>query len=75
MRTVAGKVLAEVEKAFIGKEDITRAVLLAMIAGGHILLEDVPGVGKTTLAMAFSKLFPWIIEGCSSRRMSCRPTS
>ncbi|MBR3171849.1 MAG: MoxR family ATPase [Lachnospiraceae bacterium] len=55
MRTVAGKVLAEVEKAFIGKEEITRAVLLAMIAGGHILLEDVPGVGKTTLAMAFSK--------------------
>ena len=55
MRTVAGKVFAEVEKAFIGKEDITRAVLLAMIAGGHILLEDVPGVGKTTLAMAFSK--------------------
>lgn len=55
MRTVAGKVLAEVEKAFVGKEDVTRAVLLAMIAGGHILLEDVPGVGKTTLAMAFSK--------------------
>lgn len=55
MRTVARKVLAEVEKAFIGKEDITRSVLLAMIAGGHILLEDVPGVGKTTLAMAFSR--------------------
>ena len=55
MRTVAGKVLAEVEKAFIGKEDVTRSVLLAMIAGGHVLLEDVPGVGKTTLAMAFSK--------------------
>ena len=34
MRTVAGKVLAEVEKAFIGKEDVTRSVLLAMIAGG-----------------------------------------
>ena len=55
MRTVAGKVLAEVEKAFIGKEDVTRSVLLAMIAGGHVLLEDVPGVRKTTLAMAFSK--------------------
>ena len=50
MRTVAGKVLAEVEKAFIGKEDVTRSVLLAMIAGGHVLLEDVPGVGKNGLS-------------------------
>lgn len=68
MRTVAGKVLAEVEKAFIGKEEITRAVLLAMIAGGHILLEDVPGVGKTTLASALAKSLD-----CSFRRIQFTP--
>ena len=55
MRNTAGKVLAEVGKAFIGKEGVTEAVLMAMVAGGHVLLEDVPGVGKTTLAMAFSR--------------------
>ena len=37
-----------------GKEDIIRKVFAAVFAGGHILLEDVPGVGKTTLAVALS---------------------
>ena len=39
-----------------GKEDIIRKVFAAVFAGGHILLEDVPGVGKTTLAVAVSKI-------------------
>lgn len=45
----------EVTKAIIGKEDIVEKVLTAILAGGHILLEDIPGVGKTTMALAFSK--------------------
>lgn len=45
----------EVKKAVIGKDDIVIKTLLAIIAGGHILLDDIPGVGKTTLAVAFSK--------------------
>ena len=45
----------EAGKAILGKEDIIRKVLTVIIAGGHILLEDIPGVGKTTLALAFSK--------------------
>ncbi len=48
-------VVEEVEKAVIGKETIIRKVLMAILAQGHILLEDIPGVGKTTLALAFSK--------------------
>ncbi len=48
-------IIEEVEKAFKGKDDIVRKTLMAIYAGGHILLEDVPGVGKTTLALAFSK--------------------
>ena len=43
-------------KIFIGKEEVTELVLCAFLAGGHILLEDVPGVGKTTLARAFAAL-------------------
>ena len=45
----------EVMKAVIGKENIIELVMAAIIAGGHILLEDIPGVGKTTMAMSFSK--------------------
>ncbi|MGN0612477.1 MAG: AAA family ATPase [Porcipelethomonas sp.] len=48
-------ILNEVNKAVIGKENITEKVLMAIIAGGHILIEDIPGVGKTTMALSFSK--------------------
>ncbi len=45
----------EIEKAVKGKEEVVEKVLAAMLAGGHVLLEDIPGVGKTTLAMAIAK--------------------
>ena len=49
------QIMAEVSKAFIGKNEIVAKVLMTIYAGGHVLLEDCPGVGKTTLALAFSK--------------------
>lgn len=52
---VAKSITNEVRKAVIGKDEIVVKTLLAIIAGGHILLDDIPGVGKTTLAVAFSK--------------------
>lgn len=45
----------EIKKAVKGKDHVIDKVLAAMLAGGHILLEDIPGVGKTTLAMAIAK--------------------
>ncbi len=48
-------VVEEVKKAVTGKDDCIYKAFAAILAGGHILIEDVPGVGKTTLAMAFSK--------------------
>lgn len=48
-------VIAEAEKAVIGKRNTLLWVLLAMLANGHILLEDIPGVGKTTMALAFCR--------------------
>lgn len=51
----ARRVLHEVGKAVIGKDDCVEKVMAAILAGGHILIEDIPGVGKTTMAMAFSK--------------------
>lgn len=48
-------VVNEVRKAILGKDAVVCKVLMAILAQGHILLEDNPGVGKTTLALAFSK--------------------
>lgn len=53
--TLAEKIMGEVAKVFVGKNDIIRKVMLALLAQGHVLLEDRPGVGKTTLALAMSK--------------------
>ncbi len=47
-------IIREVSKAFMGKDEIIRKVLMTFYAGGNILLEDCPGVGKTTLALAFA---------------------
>ena len=53
--TKAIQIMNEVNKVVIGKRDVIGKVLTAVLAKGHILLEDNPGVGKTTLALAFSK--------------------
>lgn len=50
------QVFTEVRKAIVGKDRILLWVFTAILARGHILLEDIPGVGKTTLALAFSKV-------------------
>ena len=47
-------VLREVKKSVIGKDDVICKVYMAIIAGGHVLLDDIPGVGKTTMAQAFA---------------------
>ena len=58
------EIIEEVNKAFIGKNNIIEKVLMTIYAGGHVLLEDCPGVGKTTLALAFAKVL-----GLSNKRI------
>lgn len=53
--SIAERVINEVEKAIIGKRDVIKLLLIALLSGGHALIEDVPGVGKTTLAKALGK--------------------
>ena len=53
--TAGKRVLKSVMNAIVGKEQVVLRVFLAILARGHILIEDIPGVGKTTLAIAFSK--------------------
>ncbi|MDO4564979.1 MAG: MoxR family ATPase [Clostridia bacterium] len=48
-------IINEVQKAIVGKPQIIQVTLLAILSRGHVLLEDIPGVGKTTLALAFSR--------------------
>ena len=45
----------EVKKVIIGKNDIIDRLLISFLARGHVLLDDIPGVGKTTMALAFSR--------------------
>ena len=49
------RVVEEVKKAVVGKDDIIIQVMAAIIADGHVLIDDIPGVGKTTMALAFAK--------------------
>ncbi len=52
---IAGRLRANVERALRGKPEVVRRTVEALLAGGHLLLEDVPGVGKTTLAQAVAR--------------------
>ena len=49
-------ILQEIEKVVVGKNENVEKIMMAVLAGGHVLMEDVPGVGKTTTAMAFAKV-------------------
>jgi MoxR-like ATPase len=61
-------IIHEVAKAFIGSPQITEALLTALVASGHVLIEGVPGVAKTTLVKAFSQTL-----GCGYRRIQFTP--
>jgi MoxR-like ATPase len=58
----------EIRRVIIGKDEVIRQVLMAILAKGHILLEDIPGVGKTTLAVGLAKSL-----GLSYNRMQFTP--
>lgn len=53
--STAKRIEENINSVFVGKEDVVENLLICLFAGGHVLLEDVPGVGKTTLANAMAK--------------------
>ena len=63
-----GKIVGNVERVIVGKRGAVELSLLALLCGGHILVEDVPGVGKTSLASALSRSLH-----CSFRRIQFTP--
>jgi len=64
----ASNIINEVKKAVIGKDECVFLAMAAILAGGHILIDDIPGVGKTTLAVAFAKAM-----GLSCKRTQFTP--
>jgi len=67
-RIVAERIVANVEQVIVGKSRELRLAVTAMMCGGHMLIEDVPGVGKTMLARAIA-----VSTGCSFRRIQFTP--
>ena len=64
MNTKINEILQEIESVIVGKNEIVEKILMAILAQGHVLMEDVPGVGKTTTAMTFAKVL-----GLETRRV------
>jgi MoxR-like ATPase len=67
-KIIAERIIANVEKTIIGKRQEVRLALIALMCQGHILIEDVPGVGKTILARSLA-----VSAGCSFRRIQFTP--
>ncbi|HWN69882.1 MAG TPA: AAA family ATPase, partial [Haliangium sp.] len=65
---IAEAIIREVAKAYIGSPQITESLLTTLVAGGHVLIEGVPGIAKTTLVKAFSQTL-----GCAYRRIQFTP--
>jgi MoxR-like ATPase len=68
LRTVATRIIANIEQVIEGKTETVRLALAVMLAEGHLLIEDVPGVGKTKLAKALARSID-----CSVRRIQFTP--
>ncbi|MEK9149209.1 MAG: AAA family ATPase, partial [Candidatus Desantisbacteria bacterium] len=65
---IAERILSNVQRVIIGKYDEAELALMALICQGHLLIEDVPGVGKTMLAKSIAKSV-----GCSFKRIQFTP--
>jgi len=66
VKDVTSKIISNIEKVIIGKRDVISLILCSLFCEGHVLLEDVPGVGKTALAKAIAASL-----GCSYSRVQC----
>jgi len=68
IQAVARRICENVQKVIVGKEEVIQLALVAVLCEGHVLLEDVPGIGKTTLARALAASL-----GCTFRRLQFTP--
>lgn len=64
----AATIKANIGRVLVGKDDVVELILAAVFSGGHVLIEDVPGIGKTTLARSLANSL-----GCVFKRIQCTP--
>ncbi len=65
---IARRIRVNIERVIVGKADVIDLALVALVCEGHLLVEDVPGIGKTMLAKALARSL-----GCAFRRLQCTP--
>ena len=68
VKEIAGRIVDEVSKIIVGKDEQLRVVIMAVFCGGHVLIDDLPGVGKTTLVKTISRVL-----GCTFSRVQFTP--
>ena len=68
VQALAASVKSSIEKVLVGQEAVIELILAAVMSGGHVLIEDVPGIGKTTLARSLAESLK-----CTFRRIQCTP--
>jgi len=68
IKGAADRLTSNVSKVIVGKKETVELVLVALLCEGHVLIEDVPGIGKTMLAKAVARSL-----GCSFKRIQCTP--
>ena len=68
VRAFGERLVSNVERVIVGKRDVVELSLIALLCRGHILIEDVPGVGKTMLAKSIAKSI-----GCTFKRIQFTP--
>jgi len=71
---IIGRVLDNVDRVIVGKRPVVELLLAAMMCEGHVLIEDVPGIGKTTLAKAVARSSAAHLAACNSRPTCCPAT-
>jgi len=74
VRDLRDRTVAEVGRVVLGMEAVTHRFLIALLANGHVLLEGVPGVAKTTLSKVFARVLGIHFSACSSRPICSPPT-
>jgi len=67
-REIAERIIANVERVIVGKHDEVQSAVVALLSQGHLLVEDVPGLGKTMMARSLAKSV-----GCTFRRIQFTP--
>ena len=67
------KIIDNCSRVIVGKDEVIRQIVVSFLCGGHVLLEDVPGTGKTMLFRAFAKPWAVTLSASSLPRICCPP--